>query len=60
MMYFIVERKLEATDLEFKNWMEVFAFALNILSQRHPGGSDVKVCLQCRRSEFHPWVWKVL
>lgn len=35
-IYFIVERKPEAIDLESKNWMEVFDFALDIISQRLP------------------------
>ena len=31
-IYFIVERKPEVIDLESKNWMEAFDFALDIIS----------------------------
>ena len=24
-----------------------------------PGGSEWRICLQCRRSGFSPWVWKI-
>ena len=33
MIYFIEEGKLAATDLEAKNWMEVYDFVSNIISQ---------------------------
>lgn len=32
MIYFIEERKLAATDLEAKNWMEVYDFVSNIIN----------------------------
>lgn len=33
MIYFIEERKLAATGLEAKNWMEVYDFVSNVISQ---------------------------
>ena len=35
-----------------------FSFSI-IVSKGFPGGSAVKICLQCRRRGFYPWVEKI-
>ena len=31
-----------------------------VTGQGYPGGSDGRICLQCRRHGFDPWVGKIL
>ena len=49
-------RTLEWVAISFSNYIAYFCINLN-----YPGGSDGKrICLQCSRPRFNPWVGKII